>query len=91
MSISKYLSFIRLNANALAEQANTEKSNTPLIPVEKVIDNAKIKSSHPLNLANSSVLNPRIKHIAKITSAKVTTPPTYGIKESGNQGLITCV
>lgn len=86
-SISKYFSFIKLNANAPAEALKTEKSNAPFIPVEKVIDRANINKRNPLNLANSSVLNPISRQIAKMISAVVAIVPTIEIIEFGNQGF----
>lgn len=84
-------SFIKFKANAAAEALRTEKSSTPFIPIEKAIDSANSSKRNPLNLANSSVLNPMIKHIAKIISAAVTIVPTMEIIDSGNHGFIIWV
>ncbi len=46
-------------AKAAAEAVNTEKSKAPFIPVEKVIDNAKVNINMPLNFALNSVLKPK--------------------------------
>ncbi len=61
------------------------------MPIENVIDRAKANNSNPLNFANSSVLNPINKKIAKITSAAVATPPNMGIIKSGIHGFIIAV
>lgn len=89
MSNSEYFSFIRLKAKAQAEALKTEKSNAPIIPVEKVIDKANAKSKNPLNFAYNSVLNPIIKQIANIISAAVAKIPIVGINEFGIQGFIS--
>lgn len=57
----------------------------------KVMESAKIKSRIPLNFANSSVLNPMIRKMAKIISAAVAIVPTVGIKVSGTHGFNTFV
>ena len=91
LSSSKYFSFIKLKANAPAEALKTEKSNAPLIPVEKVIAKANVNNKTPLNFANSSVLNPIRRKNAKTISAPVAKMPINGINESGNQGFINLV
>ena len=74
-------------ANAAADAVNTEKSKAPFIPVEKVIDKAKIKRSIPLNFANNSVLKPTKRQNAKTISAAVAMYASRGIIDSGNQGF----
>lgn len=78
-------------AKAPAEALKTEKSKAPFIPVEKVIDKANSKRRNPLNLANSSVLNPIIKNREKTISAAVAIIPIVGISELGIQGFIISV
>ncbi len=91
VSNSKYFSFMELNAKAAAAALNTEKSKTPLIPVEKPIDIAKISKRHPLNLAKNSVLKPTIMAKEKMTSIIVITMPIGAMMKLGNQGFINCV
>lgn len=91
MSNSKNFLFIRLKANAAAEALKTEKSKAPLMPVEKVMDKAKRSIKTPLSFANNSVLKPRIRQMAKRTSAAVARIPTAGINELGIHGLINSV
>ena len=88
MSSSRYFSCIKLKANAPAEALKTEKSNTPFMPVEKVIDKANINNKSPLNLANNSVLKPISRNSANTISAVVAIMPNSEIIDSGNQGFI---
>jgi len=52
---------------------------------------ANINKRYPLSLANNSVLNPIIKHKAKIISAEVAKVAINGIKLFGINGFISCV
>ncbi len=61
------------------------------MPIEKVIDKAKINRSSPLNCANNFVLYPIIRQIAKIVSAAVAIIAMVEIKKLGIQGFIICV
>lgn len=59
------------------------------MPIEKVMDNAKISKRNPLNLANSSVLNPINKKKANKISADVAMIASVGTNEVGNHGFMT--
>ena len=59
--------------------------------IENVMDNPNISKRNPLNFADSSVLNPISKQIAKTISADVAIIPSAVIMEFGNQGFINSV
>ena len=91
LSISKYFSSIKLNANAPADALKTEKSRAPFIPVEKVIDRPKASNRNALSFAKNSVFNPMSKKNASNISAPVAIAPTIEIRPLGNHGLISRV
>lgn len=55
------------------------------------MESAKISNRNPLKRAKNSVLKPKIRQMAKITSAAVAIKPRVGIMDSGNQGLSIAV